>query len=262
MSDILGEATQLLDAGREGVLVTIVEVHGSAPTRVGAKMLVTAEDTSGTVGGGTLEKRLTERAREILDEDGGACLEKTPTQEVGMECGGHVTAFLEPLRSGLDLWIFGGGHIARALVPMVAVLGFRVTVVDNREEFASSERFGGRARALHGDYLELVSRVRPGSYSVVVTHGHRYDKDILRCLARIEPRLPYIGMIGSRRKVAATVDGLTAEGIELGDNFYAPIGLDLGGDSPAQIALCIAAEIQAVSQGKAGLPHCRNRLPR
>jgi xanthine dehydrogenase accessory factor len=262
MSDIFGEATRLLDAGQEGVLVTVVEVHGSAPSRVGAKMVVTADETSGTVGGGALEKRLIERAHEILDENGGACLEKVHTQEVDMECGGYVSAFLEPLRSGQDLWIFGGGHIARALVPMVGVLGFRVTVVDNREEFASRERFGGRARTLHGDYLELVSRIPRGSYSVIVTHGHRYDKDILKRLARIEPKLPYIGMIGSRRKVAAAVDELTAEGIELGENFYAPIGLDLGGNSPAQIALCIAAEIQAVSQGKAGLPHCRNRVSR
>jgi xanthine dehydrogenase accessory factor len=262
MNPIFNETLQLLETGQDAVLVTIVEVHGSVPTRVGDKMLVISEGIRGTVGGGALEKLLIEKAQILLSSDRGGYLEKINTSDIDMECGGHILAFIEPLRSGQNLWIFGGGHIAKALVPMVEVLGFRVTVVDNRKEYATRERFDGKARTLAGEYSELVSRIPQGAFSVIVTHGHRHDKEILKSLAQIEPRLPYIGMIGSRQKVSKIIDEITAEGIELGSNLFAPIGLELGGNSPAQIALSIASEIQAVSQGKTGLPHCRNRLSR
>ena len=262
MSTIFNEIFRLLEAGHDAVLITIVEAHGSAPTRVGDKMLVISEGIRGTVGGGALEKLLIEKAQILLSSDHGGYLEKIDTNDIGMLCGGYVLAFMEPLRSGQNLWIFGGGHIAKALVPMVEVLGFRVTVVDNRKEFAFKERFNGKAHTLVGDYSALVSRIPQGAFSVIVTHGHRHDKEILKNLAQIEPKLPYIGMIGSRHKVSKIIDEITVEGIELGSNLFAPIGLELGGNSPAQIALSIASEIQVVSHGKTGLPHCRNRLSR
>jgi xanthine dehydrogenase accessory factor len=260
MSNIFNEISQLLETSGDAVLVTIVEVHGSAPTRVGDKMLVFSEGTCGTVGGGSLEKLLIEKAQILLSSDHNGYLEKIDTNDIDMECGGNILAFLEPLRSGKNLWIFGGGHIAKALVPMVEALGFRVTVVDNRKEFAAKERFNGKAHTLFGDYLELISRIPQGAFSVIVTHGHLHDKEILKSLAQIKPKLPYIGMRGSIHKVSKIIDEITAEGIELGGNLFAPIGLELGGNSPAQIALSIASEIQAVSQGKTGLPHCRDRL--
>jgi xanthine dehydrogenase accessory factor len=262
MNTIFNEIVQHLETGQDAVLVTIVEVHGSTPTRIGDKMLVISEGIRGTVGGGALEKLLMEKARILLSSDHDGYLEKIATNDIGMECGGHICAFMEPLRSGHNLWIFGGGHIAKALVPMVEVLGFRVTVVDNRKEFATEERFNGKAHTLAGDFLELISRIPQGAFCVIMTHGHHHDKEILKSLAQIEPKLPYIGMIGSKQKVSKIINEITAEGVVLGGNLFAPIGLKLGGNSPAHIALSIASEIQAISQGKTGLPHCRNRLSR
>ncbi len=260
MTEWLRRATRLLEQGQEAVLVSIVQATGSTPGKVGAKMLVSADSAWGTVGGGALEKMLAEEARVLLASDDGPRLKTIQADDIGMACGGEVTAFIEPLRCGPSLWIFGGGHIAAALVPMVDALGFRVTVVDNRAAFAAGERFGGKASTLLGSYGELAPKTPRGAFAVIVTHGHDHDEEVLGALAQIEPKLPYIGMIGSRRKVRRVFDALSAKGIELGGNVYAPVGLELGGDSPSQIAVSIASEVLAVSQGKAGLAHCRDRL--
>jgi xanthine dehydrogenase accessory factor len=95
---------------------------------------------------------------------------------------------------------------------------------------------------------------------VIVTHKHAYDEDILQDVIRIKPALPYIGMIGSTLKVKKTRENLTKKGINLGDNLYSPIGLDLGGGSPADIAISITSELLGIRHKKNNLPHCRNKI--
>jgi len=260
MIDIFEYAAQRAREGIALCLVTVVESAGSVPGPVGARMVVTPRATHGTVGGGALEKFAVDEARALLEAGHGPRLVRRATAELGMACGGQVALFFEPLGAAPPLWIFGGGHIGRALTPIAAGLGFTVTVVDERPEFASAERLPDAARTLCGDPTEIARSVGQGAFAVLVTHGHAADQAVLEQLIRRDPPLRYIGMIGSVTKVRGALDALFEQGLEPGDNLYAPIGLDLGGGSPGAIAVAIAAELLGVLQGRDGLPHCRNRL--
>ncbi len=257
--DVLRIAIERAAGGEDLVLVTVVGVGGSAPPRVGFRMLVTGADCQGTVGGGNLEHEAIRMARELLAAGGGPRLEHLDVADLDMSCGGEVTLFFEPFRAAPALWIFGGGHVAKALVPMAAATNWRVTVADNRAEFADPARFPEAAATVSAPYLEAAAKVPAGAFVVIVTHGHAHDEELLGVMARIEPKLPYIGMIGSARKIAEILSRLRAAGVETGDNIQTPIGLDLGGDTPGEIALCIAAQIQGLRHGKEGLPHYRDR---
>ncbi|HUT77177.1 MAG TPA: XdhC/CoxI family protein [Polyangia bacterium] len=257
--DVLRRTIERAGGGEDLVLVTVVGVGGSVPPRVGFRMLVAAGDTEGTVGGGALELEAIRLARALLASDGGARLEHLDVSELDMACGGEVSLFLEPFRAAPALWIFGGGHVAKALVPMAAATGWRVTVVDNRPEFADLARFPGAAATISAPYDEAAPKVPAGAFAVIVTHGHAHDEMLLEAMARIKPKLPYIGMIGSSRKIAEALSRIREAGVATGSNIQAPIGLDLGGDSPGEIALCIAAQLQGLRHGKPGLPHYRDR---
>jgi xanthine dehydrogenase accessory factor len=256
---IFAAAARNQEQGRDFVMVTVIDASGSIPGKPGARMLVRDDDIDGTVGGGALEKRAVEKSREMLAAGTGSPERVSwKTEELDMACGGATDLFFEPFFGPEPLWIFGGGHIAEQLVPLAARIGFSITVVDNREVFSRADRFPGAARALHcEDYTEVAEQVPDGAYVIVVTHGHMHDQDVLLALARRTPALPYIGMIGSRRKVPVALEHLRDNGVEPGPNIYAPIGLRLGGGTPAEIALAIAAEIQGLRSGETDLPHMR-----
>jgi len=247
---------------REGValcLVTVAESTGSVPGPVGARMVVLPSSIHGTIGGGALEKFAIEEARALLEAGEKPKLVRRATAELGMRCGGEVTLFFEPLGAAPRLWIFGGGHIASELTPIAAKLGFAVIVVDERPEFASVERFPAAAKTICNEPDEIARRARSADFAVLVTHGHVSDQAVLEQLVQIDPPLSYIGMIGSVRKVRGAIDALARKQLEVGPNFYAPIGLDVGGGSPAAIAVAIAAELLGVHNDKNDLPHCRDR---
>jgi xanthine dehydrogenase accessory factor len=149
------------------------------------------------------------------------------------------------------LVIVGGGHIGRALSAIGSLLGFEVTVIDERPEFAAEDRFPGAIAVVCGDPGDILSARAPGpgAYFVLVGHGYASDLRALRILARTETA--YIGMIGSRKRVETVLSALEAEGIEpgAGGRLFAPIGLDIGAKTPEEIAVCIAAEIVAVRSG-------------
>jgi xanthine dehydrogenase accessory factor len=260
MTDLLEWAAEKKREGVALCLVTVVESAGSVPAPVGARLVVTPDSTRGTVGGGALEKFATDEARALLETGGEPRLIRRRTAELDMRCGGEVALFFEPLSTARRLWIFGGGHIATALAPIAAKLGFAITVVDERPEFARDERFPAASRVICGDPAERAQGVDPSSFAVIVTHGHAHDQGVLEQLVQIDPPLAYIGMIGSVRKVRGALDALADNGLQPGPNLYAPIGLDVGGGSPSQIAVAIAAELLGVLHEKSDLPHCRNRL--
>lgn len=262
MPTILENAVAELASGRDFALVTVVACGGSVPAVVGAKMIVSRDGTSGTVGGGALEKHAVDRAREILGGSGGAMLLDIDLAGLGMACGGRISVFVEPHRAAPELWIFGLGHVGVEVVPLGAAVGFRVVAVDNRAELADPHRAPQAARVIHSEYGAAARDIPAGAYAVIVTHGHAHDQEVLLELARRDPPLAYIGMIGSASKVPQALEHLRRSGVEPGPNIFAPIGLDLGGGSPAEIALSIAAEILAVRHGKTDLPHCRERRMR
>lgn len=150
------------------------------------------------------------------------------------------------------LVILGGGHIAKPLAEMGKIIGMKTWVVDDRKEFASRERFPGVEKAIAREYGEFFEEFQPGQehFLVIVTRGHRHD---LSCARRaLQTRASYIGMIGSKRKVKEVFDKLREEGFteEEIKRIYAPIGLDIGAESPGEIAVSIIAEIIKVKKGK------------
>lgn len=137
-------ADELVGRGEAAAMLTVVGKDGSAPREVGARMLVMADDTYGTIGGGTVEGLAIEEAREVLDgtaEPGIRTYELRPGGNTGMVCGGSMDVFLDRLRGKRHLYVAGGGHIAAELTPLASRLGYAVTVIDDREAYADAERF-------------------------------------------------------------------------------------------------------------------------
>lgn len=252
----LGEA---LSHGEEAALVTIVSSNGSTPQRVGAKMLVFGDGRIvGTVGGGCYEHDAIGKAKHVLAT-------RRPTtvkydlnddfaEETGLVCGGQMEVFIEPIEASPAVYIFGAGHVGYYLARMAHDAGFGVHVIDDRAAFANTERFPFAAAVVVDDIPQWLAATQlpATAYAVIVTRGHRNDLDALRALAPRELR--YIGLIGSRAKVARLYEQVVAEGgidPDLLARIHAPIGLDLGAVTPQEIAVSITAELIAVRRGKA-----------
>jgi xanthine dehydrogenase accessory factor len=252
----LGEA---LSRGEEAALVTIVSSNGSTPQRVGAKMLVFGDGRIvGTVGGGCYEHDAIGKARQVLQTRKATTvkydLNDDFAEETGLVCGGQMEVFIEPIEAAPAVYIFGAGHVGYYLGKLAHEAGFAVHVIDDRAAFANTERFPFAASVVVDDIPAWLAQTQipPTAYAVIVTRGHRNDLDALRALA---PRdLRYIGLIGSRAKVARLYEQLLAESPvdpALLERIHAPIGLDLGAVTPQEIAVSITAELIAVRRGKA-----------
>ena len=252
----LGEA---LSRGEEAALVTIVSSNGSTPQRVGAKMLVFGDGRIvGTVGGGCYEHDAIGVARQVLASRKARTvkydLNDDFAEETGLVCGGQMEVFIEPIEASPSVYIFGAGHVGFYLGRVIHEAGFGVHVVDDRAAFANAERFPTAAEIVVDDIPQWLARttIPATAYAVIVTRGHRNDLDVLREIAPRELR--YIGLIGSRAKVARLYDAVVAEGRiapEQLERIHAPIGFDIGAVTPQEIAVSIAAELIAVRRGKA-----------
>ncbi|MEB2311985.1 MAG: XdhC/CoxI family protein [Sorangiineae bacterium] len=241
-----------LDAGRPAVLATVVATQGSAPQVVGARLLYRADGTIvGTVGGGRIEALVLERAAAVLGSRESELVKRHLVHELGMCCGGAMEILVEPIEERPRLVLMGAGHVAQATARLAAGVGFDVTVVDAREELNDEAHFAGAAHVL-AEPAEAVRRgliaFTPGTYVVIATHEHRLDEEALAACLDVPRR--YLGMIGSRRKVLRIFQRILARRPEAPlDEVRAPIGLDLGGRTPEEIALAIAGELVSVRRG-------------
>ena len=252
----LGEA---LSRGEEAALVTIVSSNGSTPQRVGAKMLVFGDGRIvGTVGGGCYEHDAIGVAKQVLASRKARTvkydLNDDFAEETGLVCGGQMEVFIEPIEAAPSVYIFGAGHVGFYLGRLIQEAGFGVHVIDDRAAFANAERFPKAASIVVDDIPQWLARttIPSTSYVVIVTRGHRNDLDVLREIAPRDFR--YVGLIGSRAKVARLYEAVLAEGRITPDQLeriHAPIGLDIGAVTPQEIAVSIAAELIAVRRGKA-----------
>jgi xanthine dehydrogenase accessory factor len=260
--EVLTELVKALERGEEVALVTIVAAQGSTPQRVGAKMMVYPDGrTVGTIGGGCYENDALGKAREALLSRKPKLVKYDLTddfaQESGLICGGQMTVYIEPVEPAPQLYIIGAGHVGHELARVAQPVGFRIHVLDDREKFASAERFPGADEIIVDaipDWLHKAE-IPPSAYVVVVTRGHTHDLDAMRALAARDLR--YVGLIGSRAKVKKIWDELVKEGmpVECLQRVHAPIGLDIGGVSPEEIAISIVAELIAVRRGRIDEPH-------
>ena len=264
--------TRALERGDAAALVTIIATSGSTPQRVGAKMLVYADGrTVGTIGGGCYENDAAGKAREaIRTRTAGVVrydLSDALAGDHGLICGGRMDVFIEPLDPAPPLYIVGAGHVSRLLAEVAGRVGFRVTVIDDREKFANPERFPGAAGiVVDGIASWLAAADLPDTaFAVVVTRGHTYDLAAMQALANRPLR--YVGMIGSRTKVARIIEALRESGASPDwlSAVRAPIGLAIGAVTPEEIAVSIVAELVAVRRGvtarEAGRPMAHGRAP-
>ena len=260
--EVLTELVKALERGDEVALVTIVAAQGSTPQRVGAKMVVYPDGrTVGTIGGGCYENDALGKAREALLSRKPKLVKYDLTddfaQESGLICGGQMTVYIEPVEPAPQLYIIGAGHVGHELARVAQPVGFRIHVLDDREKFANAERFPGADEIVVESIPDWLHKadIPPNAYVVVVTRGHTHDLDAMRALAARDLR--YVGLIGSRAKVKKIWDELVSEGmpIECLQRVHAPIGLDIGGVSPEEIAISIVAELIAVRRGRIEEPH-------
>jgi len=266
--DIYEEILKIKKDGEVGAIITVVEKDGHGPAGVGTKMLVfPGEKRKGTVGGGALEYAALKKAAQILEEKKN-CLEKyllSPDNDIikgeqtGMLCGGSITLFYEYIGSGARLYIFGAGHIGKALVYHLKSLNYYITLLDNRDGMVETiDNVQRRVtvnykRALEGD------DVPAHSFFIIATHSHAMDYVILKRIYEAGWSPIYIGLIASKRKSPLMIQQLSEE---LGKNInldilYTPVGLDIGGQSPDEIAISIISELQVIRYGKEGHKHMR-----
>ena len=256
--DVYDELYRLRRLGQKCALATIVQVNGSIPSYESAKLLV-REDGSivGTIGGGCVEAEVWNAAREVMATERPKHLNFTLGEDAaydnGLICGGQLSVFVEPVVPQPRVFIFGAGHISKSLSKVATLAGFDTVIVDNRDQFASRERFPEAAEVHAEEYDEIIPKlnIRDTGYVVIVTRGHRDDMRVLRHMVGTPAR--YIAMIGSKRKVLGVVKELEKEGMPRSafDRLFAPMGLEIGAITPEEIAVAVVAEVIAVRRNAA-----------
>lgn len=256
---IMERLTKCIEQGQDVALVTVTNAQGSSPRGVGSMMIVDANGRliDGTVGGGAVEER--------AKKDGAACIKRGVSKTIHYElnlsnsenalhmaCGGSVDVFFRVFKGRDELVIVGAGHVGDKLSKVAHILGYHITIIDDRAEFANKERFPEADVLKVGDIGESLENypVSANTNIVIITHGHKYDQIALEKIISSPAR--YIGMIGSKNKISLCFKDMTEKGFEkeVLSKVHAPIGLDIGGEAPEEIAVAIIAEIQAVKYSK------------
>jgi len=239
---------------RKVALVMVTKVASSTPRGEGSIMAVFENgSTYGTIGGGNFELVASTHAKECIrkGESKEFHYDLTDKGDLNMQCGGKADVFIKVFKPQFKLLIVGAGHIAFQLEKLAKMLGFHVVIFDNREEFCNRDRFPETDELICGDFSENLNNypIDSNCFVVIVTNGHQYDKDALKAVLKKDTS--YIGMIGSNKKNNHIKSVLLEEGIskEALDNVYAPIGIELGGETPEEIAFCIMAEILLIKNG-------------
>lgn len=252
-----------VEAGQYGVLCTVTEESGSTPRSRGASMWVRGDGTfSGTIGGGLLEFEAINQAKNLMiSGETVLAWSKELTEKDGMLCGGTATVYMEVIGREDELLIMGGGHVGKAVAQVGAFAGFRVTVWDEREEYANHENIPcARTVVCPLDKIyDCGIKLHDRSYVVIVTRGHSLDAEAVM-ITDGKPGA-YYGMIGSRSKIAALRTMLLDKGVSKVhlDRLHQPIGLPIKAETPEEIAVAILAEIIAVRRG-GNVAALRNKL--
>ena len=250
--DIFEEIVAAKKAGTPVVLATVIESLGSAPREEGARMLIRADGSiAGTIGGGAIEKKIVDEALQLMSASSPKFV-RYELKDIGMTCGGGMSVFLEPLLPAAQLIIFGAGHIGNVLSRIGKMLDFNVTVVDNRPEFADRALLPWADIVIAEDYQKAIDALTltDNTCLVILTHKHGHDFEVLEQV--LHKPFRYLGMIGSRTKVARAFQQLRDKGVDetIIHKIHSPIGIDIGASTPAEIAISIAAELVAVRSGK------------
>ena len=254
--DIYEEIVRVRFEGGKAALATIVRRQGSTPRRDFAKMLISEDgSTIGSVGGGQTEAEVLKEAERIMDTGEASLLKYQLTQKdaeaEGLTCGGTVEIFVEPILPDPKLILMGAGHIGQTVASAAHRVGFKVAVVDDRESFANRERFPQAEEIVVADFEEGFDAITVSqtSFILIATRGHGHDQVVLE--QALQTPACYIGMVGSRRKTQIIVQKLLEKGIspESLSRLYAPIGIEIGSETPEEIAVSVVAELVAILRG-------------
>ncbi len=248
---IIDKINELTSAGKPFAIVTIVRTSGSTPRKAGAKMIVTEDgDTFETIGGGCAESGIVSEALDAIvkGEPRMVSMDLEPEEDggVGMMCGGRVEMYIDVVKPQQKLLIIGGGHVGEHVARMGSMIGLSVTVIDH---VAKKEDLPEKAELIKAPLKEGLKKfmITPSTFIVIATR-HKYDEEALREV--VDSQAKYIGMIGSKSRVKQIFQELADDGIspEYLDRVHAPIGLDIGAQTPEEIATSILAEIIKVQR--------------
>ncbi|MCF7934362.1 MAG: EF2563 family selenium-dependent molybdenum hydroxylase system protein [Spirochaetia bacterium] len=260
MTSIFALAAELEERNHTFALITIVSAVGSTP-RSKAHMIVTESgDIHGTIGGGLAESFIIEEARERMKTDSSGMVSYRLDQDgsahsIDMLCGGDLDVYIEIFSAATHLILIGGGHVNLEIARVAHQVGFSITVVETRAEFATSERFPmARDLIVHDSVEQALAQLTITANCALLIATHSHDQKPLELL--LSSDFGYLGMLGSRRKVAFIKDELKALGHSpaLLKHIHAPAGLDLGAETPQQIAVSIVSEIMSVMNTTSGIP--------
>ncbi len=248
MKRIYERMADMARQGSAGVLATVIRTQGSTPRSAGAKMLIARDGrTWGTIGGGSVEAAVIREVAGVLETGTPGIRAYDLEEKIGSQsiCGGRMEVFLDPLPVAEKLYVFGAGHVARAVVPMAKAVGFCTIVIDPRSQLADPGRFPTADEIVVEDFVPFAEGMEPGpdAYVVVVTPNHEYDEEVVRAV--LGKPFRYVGMIGSRQKVATVIGHLREFGFAESqiESLHSPIGLDIGAETPEEIAVSILAEL-------------------
>lgn len=249
---LLEEARELMQASQAFAWVTIINQEGSSARHLGSSMLVTSEGkVIGTVGGAIAELQLIEQSMQAIKEG------KPRTIKIPLPvCAGVITCFVNVFHAPDHLILVGAGHVAQPISKLAKMLGFQVTVIDDRGEYATKERFPEADRVIVDDWAKALNEVSIDSntYIVILTYAGEYDELALRTV--VSSKAAYIGMISSESKAKGILSKLRRDGIpgDLLRRVVTPIGLDIGAETPAEVAVSTMAEIVMRRKKRTGKP--------
>jgi xanthine dehydrogenase accessory factor len=246
MQTVYSKIEELRSEGKKAALCIVISTSGSTPRKTGAKMIV-LEDKSiyGTIGGGSIEKDVIDHATEIMNQGQSVVRSYKLEEDLKMKCGGTMEVYIEPLNVLKKLYIFGGGHIGKALVKFAKDIEFNITVFDSRKGIFDSNDFDG-CKCICNDYVKAIEEntFDENTFIVIVTPKHEFDEIVLKHVV-VKPHA-YVGMIGSRRKVEIVKKNLLAEKVlpakEI-EKIDMPIGIKFAAETPQEIAISIIAKL-------------------
>jgi len=248
--DIYEKINELKNQNIAAALVTVIATKGSTPREAGAKMLVSADGkVYGTIGGSAVEALMIEKASECIRSGQyykeWHDLDDQEKEDTGMICGGKMEFFVEPIGIQPHLYIFGAGHVALPLARLAAHTGFQITIVEDRPEYATKERFPDAKEIIicGPDEIDEKINIISSDYIAIVTRSHDIDYRALTMV--LGKQFSYLGLIASKVKKKQVVRQLLEEGFKETqiNRIHSPIGLDIGAKTPEEIAVSIVAEL-------------------
>ena len=260
--EIMNQIVKLLNKGKSVALAIIVNKEGSGPRDVGSKMLIDEDGkTYGTLGGGPFERHVVSEALKALKDGKPRLLKYSFTGkpvkgaiDTGLICGGILTVYIDVLKPVKRVLVFGTGRVGKPVTELFKFLGFRVVIADPNPELVSDnyipfadERITGDVDAIANKLAEIA---KPSDIALIL-HGE-VEPDYKVTKAMLKSKVEFVGLLGSKRKVAEFIKRLVSEGVPkdiIIRKLHAPIGIDVGADKPEEIAVSIASQVLSYLNG-------------